>query len=307
MVKKKDVYVKITILVGLILITTYILQSNTFQFYYEGGKELGYRNSEVQANDLVLLQRYLKWQNRLLEDENSNAEEESNRVSLPVNPTKLQRDSIKNKPESRGSTVASKEKKGKISVKMDRVHKADVKKNRINYTKGTNSPIAQEISAKKPEDEEDPAEKSGINKQERSSGSHSTTYLNIPFGYDQIQNRLNSLVHKGDASDPTRSSVTVTGGSMHQLILDETRTNTGGEFFEAFNKHWQSLPIKTDYTITVSEKPLPSVGTMVIVKVNNEIVYQRRLNPNNQYISWTAGEAIMYAQQKLQNQKIMGY
>lgn len=274
------------------------------------GKEFRYQNSRVETNDLALLYRYAEWRNRFFGYQNGDREKEDNRVSLLRGPDMSQQASVnKREIEQKQSSANSKGRRNKNRFKNMRVagKKEPVKEN-VNQEREVDFPILQKVSLNKSVDKKTHSVKSVTKKQEeKNTNSIKTAYLDIPMGFNQIQNRLNSLTHRRQRAEFSKPLNGANGASMNQLVLDETRTNIGGEFFAAFNNQWQLFHIKTDYTIAISEKPLPSLGTMIIVKVNNELAYQSRLNPNNQYINLIVRDAILYVRQKMQNQQIMGY
>ncbi len=148
---------------------------------------------------------------------------------------------------------------------------------------------------------------SSVDRQKKNVTHSSGSYTAIPFGFNQIQNRLSSLVRKKNTINQAYSANPITAGSMQQLVLNKTRTNIGGAFFDAFNEQWRSLSLKADYTITVTEKLLPNVGSMIMVNVNNSLVYQTQLNPNSKYINWVAAQAVSYVRRKLQNEQGVHY
>ena len=75
------------------------------------------------------------------------------------------------------------------------------------------------------------------------------------------------------------------------LVLDETKTKPGRDFYEYFNTHWQEVE-GLHYTITVSELPDATRGSFVLVRVNDAIVYQNRLNPQPDFIEQEARQAV---------------
>ncbi len=123
----------------------------------------------------------------------------------------------------------------------------------------------------------------------------------IPIGYNQIQQQLNSYVRNKN------SSKDMAVNNLQQLVVDKTHTNIGEQFFNTFNNYWQPPSAKINYVITITEKPLPSMGTMIMVKVDNEIAFQAKLNPESNYILAECRVAIQYVLQKLKNQQTTGY
>ncbi len=86
--------------------------------------------------------------------------------------------------------------------------------------------------------------------------------------------------------DATDEGLGITG-----LVLDETKTKPGRDFYEYFNSYWQEVE-GLQYTITVSELPDATRGSFVFVKVDDVIVYQNRLNPQPDFIEQEARRAV---------------
>ncbi len=306
MFKKTAIYAKITVLLGIILVAIYIIQIQIYQSNHTRIREVIFYKAKNSQSDLAVLHLYSDWSDGIFGYVYNRPAAGDDWISVVQKQSTNKRRKKDRKNVVRiNSPVLPKEQSHGIIIKN-----SDQKKGLVDKKKhimgSPDKSFVNKSSLSEPEKENN-VESSDGNKQKESFKTSGTTYSSIPIGYNQIRNRLNSLVHKGSASENVPTSGGITSGSMHQLVLDETRTNIGGDFFTAFNNQWQSIQNNADYTIAISEKPLPSLGTMVIVRVNNEIVYQTRLNPNNKYINWIAGEAISYVRQKLQNQQVLGY
>lgn len=73
------------------------------------------------------------------------------------------------------------------------------------------------------------------------------------------------------------------------IILDETRSKTGAEFYSFFYVSWTKPDWAANYTVRISEKPGPGLGSIVYVEVNNENIFEIRLQPGDRRIR-QAGE-----------------
>ncbi len=85
------------------------------------------------------------------------------------------------------------------------------------------------------------------------------------------------------------------------LIIDETMTKIGKDFFDLFFTNWQEPFGITEYQITISEKALPRLGTLISVNVNDLQAYRRFLKPRYEEIETAAREAVRMVQQVLIN------
>lgn len=305
---------RISFFIGVIFIAIYLLYSR-----YNKTNGIGYRrfdqydlnDFQSKKNELAVVQAYVIWRGKLFEAgrQNKGYDLFSLIVKKPSTNHKTVINNIETRESSRGKSSESAEiqTKNVYTKKTIKDHKIDSTNKKKKIKTRLKKPVGKPIAAKKNKGESVLARNSLKNNQNRETSRSNDTYTGIPIGYNQIQNQLNSLVRKDNVPSQKKSTNSIISGSMHQLILDETRTNIGGDFYTAFNNQWQSLPENANYTIIISEKPLPSLGTMVSVTINNEIVYQTRLNPNNKYINWIAGEAVLDVRRRLQNQQISGY
>lgn len=85
------------------------------------------------------------------------------------------------------------------------------------------------------------------------------------------------------------------------LLVDDTKTKAGKDFYDLFYSGWEVPPAAKNYTITVSEKPFRLSNTIIAVSINENLVYQAILQPRQDIIESIAGEAIYTAQDYLAN------
>jgi len=72
------------------------------------------------------------------------------------------------------------------------------------------------------------------------------------------------------------------------LVLDETVTVLGHEFFSAFADAWRELDGDQRYSVTISEVPTARFGSTMRVQAQGRLVYQSLLRPNRQAARETA-------------------
>jgi len=76
------------------------------------------------------------------------------------------------------------------------------------------------------------------------------------------------------------------------LILDNTRTKVGRDFYENFYREWSEMTADTaqvsslmagldpeDFVITVDEMPAGGSGTIVSITINDQLIWQQFLQP----------------------------
>jgi curli production assembly/transport component CsgE len=95
------------------------------------------------------------------------------------------------------------------------------------------------------------------------------------------------------------------------LILDETKTKQGRDFFEIFNLGWEEIE-GLNYVISIVEFPDSRRGSFIIVNVDDNRVFMERLNPQPTMVEESAQRAVqrvgiyllqkMVAQQNLEKE-----
>lgn len=89
----------------------------------------------------------------------------------------------------------------------------------------------------------------------------------------------------------TAASAQDSGLEITGLVLDETKTKGGRDFFDFFNLNW--TPIEgLAYTITIGEQPDRGRGSFIWVKVNDNMVFFKRLNPMSDAIETEVRNAL---------------
>ena len=79
------------------------------------------------------------------------------------------------------------------------------------------------------------------------------------------------------------------------LIIDHTQSKWGKDFVDLFNKNWNPPDNIGDYTIIIEEKPLPRFGTVILIKVNGNYIFQKFIQPRYETIKTNAEQGTEYA------------
>lgn len=91
------------------------------------------------------------------------------------------------------------------------------------------------------------------------------------------------------------------GLEIDGLIVDETRTKAGQDFYDHFYSNWEAPPNARNFSVKIKEEPFRLRTTQVIVKINDNEVFQAMLQPRKDYIEAVADYAISRSQQFLAN------
>jgi hypothetical protein len=63
------------------------------------------------------------------------------------------------------------------------------------------------------------------------------------------------------------------------LVVDETLTRAGRDFYDAFYQRWRWPAGAAGHTLTIYEQPAPGLGTRLGVRVDGEAVFEASLHP----------------------------
>ncbi len=78
------------------------------------------------------------------------------------------------------------------------------------------------------------------------------------------------------------------------LVIDQTQTRIGYEFYSTFSLHWEA-PVQNgvdDYTITVIERASPQWGSWIWIKINDAYMYRKILQPRQGEVENEARKAV---------------
>ena len=86
------------------------------------------------------------------------------------------------------------------------------------------------------------------------------------------------------------------------IVLDETRSKTGRDFYNAFYNAWSKLEGRENSVVRIAEKPGPGMGSVVFVEVDYEEIFELRLRPGDQRTkqagSVAAARTLQYLKEK---------
>jgi len=85
------------------------------------------------------------------------------------------------------------------------------------------------------------------------------------------------------------------------LLVDDTKTKMGKDFYDLFYSSWVAPQGAKNYTITVSERPFRLSSTQIVVSINENTVYQAILQPRQDIVEGLSLEAISNTQSYLAN------
>ena len=102
---------------------------------------------------------------------------------------------------------------------------------------------------------------------------------------------------------PTATASAIVDLEINGLIIDETRSKTGRDFYDAFYANWQPPADVGSFTITLRETPSRGRAVRIAVDVTGTTVYTPFIQPRQEVIEATAIQASRRARDHLTQQR----
>jgi curli production assembly/transport component CsgE len=138
------------------------------------------------------------------------------------------------------------------------------------------------------------------------------TIIISPYDTTAIKNmpdRIESIIQKYQEKKKQKKIALEEGESINLeldgLIIDETITKIGHDFYKYFNDYWSAPEGANNYTIYISEKLMPGMGNLVIVKIDEKKVFENRITPRDYVIEQMAKFATNRVQAYLRQYEII--
>lgn len=85
------------------------------------------------------------------------------------------------------------------------------------------------------------------------------------------------------------------------LLVDNTKTKIGRDFYDLFYANWEPPVNAKNYTITILEKPFRLTSTLIVVSINDNVVYQAILQPRQEIVEQLSEQAAAVTFNYLEN------
>jgi curli production assembly/transport component CsgE len=115
-----------------------------------------------------------------------------------------------------------------------------------------------------------------------------------------LQEALDEIIEKNSRYENVGSEMEIDG-----LIMDETRTKVGRDFYDMFFSIWVAPKKVKNYIITIKEMVLPGLATQIIVLVNDNEVFKQRVQPRYEVLKQMTEYANNMAARYLNNYEKM--
>lgn len=115
-----------------------------------------------------------------------------------------------------------------------------------------------------------------------------------------LKDALNSVVESSEKVESNILDMEIDG-----LVMDETITKVGRDFYEIYYSVWNAPKNAKNYTITIKEMILPGLATQVTVLVNETEVFKQRVQPRYDILEQMSKYAIQNTLRYLNNYEKM--
>ena len=121
---------------------------------------------------------------------------------------------------------------------------------------------------------------------------------------EEFRKAFESLIKAGKKPESVQSEKEkIVRMEVDGMILDETISKIGRDFYNIFYQYWQAPKDAYNFTVRISEQPAPNLGTMVSVTVNETKTFQSRLQPRFDTIEEAGKQAVRISHNYLKNNK----
>ena len=89
-----------------------------------------------------------------------------------------------------------------------------------------------------------------------------------------LKQTLDDFVEENKVKESASLEIEIDG-----LIMDETITKVGRDFYDMFYSIWEAPKTAKNYTITVKEMIIPGLASQITVLVNETMIFRQRVQP----------------------------
>ncbi|WP_019948364.1 CsgE family curli-type amyloid fiber assembly protein [Hymenobacter aerophilus] len=111
-----------------------------------------------------------------------------------------------------------------------------------------------------------------------------------PLTPKQLEEALRLLLQV--TADSSGTEKVQRGFEIDGLVVDETISKLGRDFYSLFYTSFEAPAGSGDYVVTITEKPARGTSILITVAVNDIDLLEMPLQPNEEYIEAAASEAV---------------
>lgn len=95
--------------------------------------------------------------------------------------------------------------------------------------------------------------------------------------------------------------------AIRGIVVDETKTKVGSDFYSDFYSIYNQMPSKLDFVLSISELPYRGMTSIIQIKADQDVIYEFFTNPNEEYIQQQAKQTIRAIGQYIRNKETIKY
>ncbi|SEU16990.1 curli production assembly/transport component CsgE [Draconibacterium orientale] len=113
---------------------------------------------------------------------------------------------------------------------------------------------------------------------------------------EELQKLLNDIQQEETQKVSRDAEIEIDG-----LLIDETKTKNGRDFYDYFFRDWVPPQNAKNYSIFITEKPYRLTTTMIEIRINETLVFQSFLQPRSDIVEILSQQAVARTALYLQN------
>lgn len=113
-----------------------------------------------------------------------------------------------------------------------------------------------------------------------------------PLSAKKLEEALQLLLKATSDSSQNRQRRQFRPTEIEGLVMDQTITKVGHDFYDEFFTKWEAPADFGDYTIVIREKPARGTSTLISVEVNDSELLELPLQPRAEVIEEMAAYAL---------------
>jgi hypothetical protein len=100
----------------------------------------------------------------------------------------------------------------------------------------------------------------------------------------------------------TAASTQADGVALGGMVINETISTIGRNFYDVFYSRWEAPSEASNFTVRIAEQYAPSLGSQVVVRVDETAIFRSYLQPNFAEIRKAALRALARTERYLKRQ-----
>ena len=105
----------------------------------------------------------------------------------------------------------------------------------------------------------------------------------------------------GEEKKKDEGMIPADGFELSGIVTDDTKTKAGKDFYDLYFYRYNDLKVNSKKMVTVSEELSFARNTKIIISIENNVIYEFLVNPDEEFLSLVAGDAVNVTYAYLKN------